>query len=192
MDDRRICGTARLHAEAYGNADRLRRGLRALAKGDRASARELVPARFARGPGSTASVEASAYLFATLALEAGTGSESAREEARQALVARAASLDEEIARPAAGDLAMWRARSMVERSQVALALGDAVRAAALVEGAIAALSALWGAEHLEVGSYWDDFATALFAQGRASEAEAALARARSIYESKGYSYKELG
>lgn len=191
MDDPRICGTALRQIQAIGSAEQLRKGLRALARGDRAGAAALVPARFQRGPGSAVCVEAAAHLHAMFAQEAGTGSDTESEATRQALVARANDLDAQIARPVSGDAVMWRARAMVERSQAALALGDPELAATLAREAIESLAGLWGPDHLEVGSYWDDFATALFALGRTAEADAAVARARAIKERHGSPYRGL-
>lgn len=194
MDDHGICGMARLHGESFAAASRLRMGLRALARGDRARAEALVPASFQRGPGDAVCVEAGAYLHARFQRDAGTGSESACELARQALLARARELDAQITldRPERGDDAMWRARAMVERSQAALALDEPALAATLAEGAIEKLSGLWGPDHLEVGSYCDDLATALLALGRGEEAEAAVARARAISERTGLPHRDFG
>jgi len=183
---------ARLHGEAFGTAEQLRKGLRAWAKGDGAAAASLIPARFQRGPGSAVCVEAGAYLHAMFARDAGTGSDSAVEAAREALLAKASELDGWIANPSGLDAAMWAARWMVERSQAALALGDPEHAATLARNAIEALSGLWGPEHLEVATYWDELATALFALGQDEEAAAAVARARAIREQNGLPYDGLG
>jgi hypothetical protein len=81
---------------------------------------------------------------------------------------------------------------MIERAHAALLLGDAVLAVTLCETAIASISKIWGDDHLEVRNYLDDYATALFALGRGTEADAAIARARDITKKRGSTYRDLG
>lgn len=194
MREHELCGLARSHAEAFGHEARLRRCLRLLARGDRAGAATLVPPPFQRGPGSSTCVEAAAYLREVLARETGAGAADATADARQRLLARVAQLDAEIERGRSlpADAVMWHARALIERSQAALALGEPARASTDAKQAIDALSAVWGADHLEVGGYWDDLATALIALGQEPEARAAMERAQAIRAKNGVSSGGLG
>jgi hypothetical protein len=189
MSEFRICGTALAHGEALHLEQQFRRALRALARGDRMRARELAPPPLQRtAPGSSVCKEAVAYAYASL------GERPESEVARRALLARAAELDKTIAeeRRTTNDAIMWSCRTKIERAQAAMVLGDPSLALSLCEAAIAALSSIWGRDHLEVGNYHDDLATALFALDRTADAHAAIDRARAIKTAHRFSYDDLG
>jgi tetratricopeptide (TPR) repeat protein len=194
MSDFRVCGTALRDAEAIRAEHRFRAALRAMARGDSDRARALAPPDLAyRSPGSPACAQAAAYAYAMLQREIGAGSESDLEAKRAALLAEITQLDAAIAdvRRQTSDATMWRCRSKVGRAQAALVLGDAAGAAALLEQAVAELSAIWGPDHLEVAAYLDDYATALFALGREAEATRSVERARAITTAHRFSYEGL-
>lgn len=166
------------------------RGMRVAMRGDRETAKELVAHALETWGDQSMTVSPVHVRYACVLFGAAQDDGATKAEMER----KAQELDARIAdgaRPGPGpvnDRIMWTCRAMVQRALTAMMLDDDARADALYVEAMTKLAGIWGANHLEVGSYAEDYATLLIKMGRTDEAEAQIARARDAKTAAGFSY----
>ncbi len=184
-DDFEVCGTGQLAMQAVAAEVAFGAALRAWARGEVDKARPLI-ARAVQGFRHSLTIRVEHARYANL-LICGPSPRSGESVASD-LERMTKELDEQISRAQNGP-PEWPARARVQRAHSALLLGDHARAEELYVEAMRTLGAVWGEDHLEVGSYADAHATLLFRMGRHAEAEAQIARARRASEKAGFPYR---
>ncbi len=187
LHDFPICGTAQLAMQGVAAEDSFRRALRAWARGEIENAKPLVANAIASWSHSLTILHEH-VRYADFLLEGASSSDGIR--VRTELENATKRLDDLIAhdRRDTDDLVMWLCRALVQRGHSALLFGELPRAETFYVRAIELLSAIWGEDHLEVGSYAEDYATLLFKMGRSADAEAQIRRARVAWEKAGSRY----
>jgi tetratricopeptide (TPR) repeat protein len=202
-DDFRICGTAQREITLLRAEQAAERAFRLYAKrGNDLEVRGLLAQALPDLSERRSSLHAAAeYFHARLSaaakpeLDLGLAIDTRKKQ----LFAKATELEESIAEleSSAGggspnDKIMFVARMKTSRALIAMTLDDHVLAETLYQEAIASLSSIWGANHLEVGGYCEDYATLLFKMGRMQEATSYVARACAITTSAGFTHRDRG
>jgi hypothetical protein len=183
-----VCGTGQLAMQAVAAELAFGAALRAWARGDVVRAKPLI-ARAVQGFRHSLTIRLEHARYADFLF--GGPSPRCGESVVSDLERVTKELDEQISRAPIGP-PEWPARTRVQRAHSALLLGDHARAEELYVEAMRTLGAVWGEDHLEVGSYADDHATLLFRMGRHADAEAQIARARRASEKAGFPYRGRG
>lgn len=187
-----ICGTARAEMDRIACERALRKALRLQARGRIAEAQALLAPLLPKWASRTFPLAAAEYAQAALLFLSNDIGESdrLREKSSSPIHDWARELDERIRRASRenSDHLMWLARMKAERGLASYVLGDYRGAEEADREAISMLSSIWGADHLEVGTYEDDLATVLLRVGQGPEAESLVAHARAIQAKHGFQY----
>jgi hypothetical protein len=191
-DDFRICGTARAEMNRIACDRAFKKALRAQARGRIAEAKALLAPLLPEWVSQTIPLAAAEHAQAAILFASNDTAESERLREKSLVPMRdwANELDASLERAGreTSDHLMWLARLKVQRGLAAYLLGDYRGAETVDREAIAMLSSIWGADHLEVGTYEDDLATVLLRVGRESEAESLIAHAQAIKAKHGSRY----